>query len=690
MPQIINTNLLSLIAQRNLNQTQQAQATALERLSSGLRINNASDDAAGLAISIRFGTQISSTATAIRNANDGISLTQTAEGALSSITTNLQRIRELALQSSNGSNTSLDRDSLNEEVQQLIDEIQDVANNTTFNGKPLLNGSLSKTNFQVGTNLGETIPVSISAITPDRLGSALTDGISSTRPGSLTSLLAGDIVINSIAVPAPSSTNDSLSSADNEKSGIAIAAAINSVSDQTGVNARANTNVVGYAGFLAATNATVSGNIIINGTTIAVATNNALSADTNRESVVTAINAAQGQTGVRAENTGSINTGITLIADDGRNIVYDDNGSGLSAAVAVGISGAAQTFVGSYTLISRSGADINIDFGRSDIDRFTGLLKGTFSGGNSGVVGRRVGVTQALQSGDLVINGVAVGPSLTSDDTASFNNKDGSAIAKAGAINRVSGQTGVTATALPTIAYGTAITTGNTRNESIDINGETINISFNAADSASTIINNVLTAVNSKQGVTGVTAEAFGTSFRLVAADGRNINLANDSANVAEAGFNVASIGADTGSSILLTGAGQIDITTQNPFSAIDRSGFRVGEFGNVEDGKLLDNVDITTASNATDALTSIDNALDQVSSLQASLGALQNRFQSSVNNLSVFSENLSAANSRIVDADFAAETAAFSRAQVLQEAGISVLVQANANAQQVLALLDF
>ena len=159
MPQVINTNIMSLNAQRNLNTTGTSLATSIQRLSSGLRINSAKDDAAGLAISERFTTQIRGLDVAVRNANDGISLAQTAEGAMVEIGNNLQRIRELAVQSSNATNSPSDREALNAEVNQLLKEIDRVANQTTFNGTKLLDGSFAGALFQVGADAGQTIGI---------------------------------------------------------------------------------------------------------------------------------------------------------------------------------------------------------------------------------------------------------------------------------------------------------------------------------------------------------------------------------------------------------------------------------------------------------------------------------------------------------------------------------------------------
>ncbi|WP_019398899.1 flagellin [Pseudoxanthomonas sp. GW2] len=159
MAQVINTNVMSLNAQRNLSTSSASMATTIQRLSSGLRINSAKDDAAGLAISQRFTTQIRGLEVAARNANDGISLAQTAEGALTEIGNNLQRIRELAVQSANATNSDTDRAALNSEVKQLLSEIDRVAKHSDFNGTKLLDGSFSGQLFQVGANSGQAIAI---------------------------------------------------------------------------------------------------------------------------------------------------------------------------------------------------------------------------------------------------------------------------------------------------------------------------------------------------------------------------------------------------------------------------------------------------------------------------------------------------------------------------------------------------
>jgi flagellin len=249
MAQVINTNVMSLNAQRNLNTSGSSLATTIQRLSSGLRINSAKDDAAGLAISERFGTQIRGLDVAVRNANDGISLAQTAEGAMVEIGNNLQRIRELSVQSSNATNSDSDREALNAEVKQLVSEIDRVSRQTNFNGTKLLDGTFSGALFQVGADSGQTIGInSIVDASASALGGAKFDkGSFSLAAGTVNS----DVKISGMKVTGADGKAYTLSDI-NVKAGAdmaatakatnaAIAAAINDKMDQTGVYAEVAT-----------------------------------------------------------------------------------------------------------------------------------------------------------------------------------------------------------------------------------------------------------------------------------------------------------------------------------------------------------------------------------------------------------------------------------------------------------------
>ncbi|WP_022941997.1 flagellin hook IN motif-containing protein, partial [Psychromonas hadalis] len=237
MAQVINTNIMSLNAQRQLNKSQLTQNEAMERLSSGLRINSAKDDAAGLAISTGMQSQIRGINQAVRNANDGISMTQTAEGSMNEMTNILQRMRELSVQSANDTNSASNREAIQKEVDQLHNELDRIASTTEFNGVKLLDGSSGTITLQIGANSGETLSFSLSSVTTNALG--LNGGLNKAelnggRVTAATTGTAGEMLINGIDVPA----SDTGSAVD-------IAKAINSKTAETGVTASAYNVVQG-------------------------------------------------------------------------------------------------------------------------------------------------------------------------------------------------------------------------------------------------------------------------------------------------------------------------------------------------------------------------------------------------------------------------------------------------------------
>jgi flagellin len=263
MAAIINTNVVSLNAQRNLTSSQNALATSLQRLSSGMRINSAKDDAAGLAISQRMTSQINGLNQAARNANDGISMSQTAEGALGEIGNNLQRIRDLAVQSRNASNSVSDRTALNNEVQQLKSEIDRVASTTSFNGIKLLDGSFNNQAFQVGANVGETISISsLVNAQSSSLGTTTTSSANVTGAAAtaFTAITAGDLTINGVSVGAVAAGTDAKTQSDNIVAAINTKSGVTNVtatSDAAGkislVNTSGSSTVVAFAGASAST-----------------------------------------------------------------------------------------------------------------------------------------------------------------------------------------------------------------------------------------------------------------------------------------------------------------------------------------------------------------------------------------------------------------------------------------------------
>ncbi len=326
MSQVINSNIASLTAQRNLNSSASSLNTSLERLSSGLRINSAKDDAAGLAISERMTSQIRGLNQAVRNANDGISLSQTAEGALSEIGNNLQRIRELAVQSSNATNSASDRTALQAEASQLISEISRVASQTQFNGTNLLDGSFQNQSFQVGANAGQSIDINK---INDARASALGSHTLTTGGTAMNAVAVGDIASLTNAVLAE--TDLTLTTADGGTTspityaaGTAgsltttggareVAAAINSAASGIGITATASNSTT-----LSSLSAAGTVSFSINGQAISTAVTD----QNDLSSVVSAINGVQATSGVTASFTSaSSKSSITLSTTDGRNIV---------------------------------------------------------------------------------------------------------------------------------------------------------------------------------------------------------------------------------------------------------------------------------------------------------------------------------------------------------------------------------
>ncbi|HEL3638425.1 TPA: flagellin, partial [Stenotrophomonas maltophilia] len=237
MAQVINTNTMSLNAQRNLSTSGSSLATTIQRLSSGSRINSAKDDAAGLAISERFGTQIRGTDVAIRNANDGISLAQVAEGSLTEIGNNLQRVRELSVQASNATNSASDRKALQAEVTQLVSEIDRVAKQSDFNGTKLLDGTFSSQLFQVGANAGQaiaidkTIDAKAGSLGTSTFATGATAALAASTDGARFSGTVMGVDIGTVEVKAGATTADASK---------AVATAINAKIGEAGIYAEAN------------------------------------------------------------------------------------------------------------------------------------------------------------------------------------------------------------------------------------------------------------------------------------------------------------------------------------------------------------------------------------------------------------------------------------------------------------------
>lgn len=432
MAMVINSNIQSLNAQRNLSISQADQNQAMERLTSGKRINSAADDAAGLAISSRMTSQIKGLDQAVRNANDGISLMQTAEGALEESTNILQRMRELAIQSSNGIFTDNDRGTLDAEVQQLVAELDRISETTSFNGKNILDGSLSSgISLQVGAEAGQTISFSIAATNTATLGLGSTS--SDLAGDRLTSALTfgdGDIQINGQALEAFTGT------ADNENLDTLIANINDNVQgvSASGLNVvegtTIGTGVIGAGDSMIVTLHAVDGGSDTD-FTISTATNSV-------EELAAAINAKAG--GALDASVGEDGK-LALSNSTGATIEVAYTGSATSASSGIG----AAVYQGSLALTSDDGGDISVTTGASgttaDLNSlgFSEVTAGNVQGGalSTGAQGT------ALATGDLSINGVGIAASAT---TAGLQGKVDN-------INAVSGATGVVASAQAEQSY---------------------------------------------------------------------------------------------------------------------------------------------------------------------------------------------------------------------------------------------
>ena len=316
----INTNAMSLNAQRNLNRSSNALGRSFQRLSSGLRINSAKDDAAGLAIASRFTAQIRGLNQAVRNSNDGISLAQTAEGALQETLNIVQRVRELAVQAANDTNTASDRESLQAEVDQLLAEVDRIGSNTTFNSQKVLDGSFLGARFHVGANARESITVTVSDARAAALGRQAR--VTGTEAGTR-AIAADDVVINSVSIRATVAADDTVSTSQATTSAIAKAAAINDSRDFTNVQAIVGASVDSANGGITGGALDSTNNIVINGVTITGIT---VQADDADDTLVNAINAEAEVTGVVASL--DEDQDVVLTAADGRNITVELNGTG--------------------------------------------------------------------------------------------------------------------------------------------------------------------------------------------------------------------------------------------------------------------------------------------------------------------------------------------------------------------------
>ena len=700
---VINTNLKALVAQESMRSSDLKLSAAMERLSTGSRINSAKDDAAGLAISNRMTSQIRGMAKAIQNTNDAISMTQTAEGAYKGVNDILARMRELSVQSATGTMNDNDRSSIQLEVAQLKSQIDDIATKTNHNNIKLLDGSAQKVVIQTGTNQGDTINLNFASARTKDIGVGTRATLASAggqyvAATSFDALEDSAMYLNGVAIGASQALSDNASTVAASASAISKAAAINAKSDLSGVYAKVDTNVVSGTGGMTAT--ALTGTITINGVTTDSFSTSAASTSLSRKQTVVAINAKSEQTGVVAIDTEDDTLGVTLQAADGRNI---DIAFNTLTAATTGVRDTG-TFVGSYNLFTLDSRAIDVSFqtGDQNVEAFSGLRNGSYASDialyntykratAAEATAPSDTTTGTLSNDSLIINGVAIGQALATDDTASdttsaSSTREASAIAISAAINRKTDLTGVTASASPNVIRGEGFTAGTSAD--VYLNGVTF--------TANAVTRNaVIDSFNDVSDRTGVVASAWGEGIELRAVDGRNISIG--SATAANIGLTGIGIGSAAGSATAVTYYSQVTMQSDNKFTVksgnagipnLELLGFRQGTFGGADNGLKINQVDVSTVSGANQAIVAIDAAIETISKSQANSGALNNRMDYIVANLSEASQNMSASRSRILDTDYASETTSLAKQQIISQAATAMLAQANQQPQSVLSLL--
>ena len=549
MAQVINTNSLSLITQNNINKNQSALSSSMERLSSGLRINSAKDDAAGQAIANRFQSNIKGLTQAARNANDGISAAQTTEGALSEINNNLQRVRELTVQSQNGTNSQSDLDSIQDEIKSRLDEIDRVSGQTQFNGVNVLakDGTMK---IQVGANDGQTISIDLKKIDSSTL--KLTGfNVNGNADKASTVATTADLTAGGFTAGVTSSDGSTAYSKTVSNAAATAAQVLSSLSTGSTIN---SANAAGS----------------LNGSNPTVYTYNADSKSFSYDATgLTQANAASAltPTGGKTESA-SVTIGTTK-----QDVIIDSAGK-ITAA--------------------DDGADLYID------------TTGNLTKNNAGLSAANLATVSGLLK-NVDANGDDLQTTIKTSDGTTFNAAGG--------------------------ATGTVDVTG----------AKLASSAFTSSDFTTTV------------GAVTVTGNADGTATNAYMVDGKILTAATTTTTVY----------AQTDGSITNTAGAKIYKDSEGNFSTENKN------------------------SKTADPLAALDDAISSIDKFRSSLGAIQNRLNSAVTNLSNTTTNLTAAQSRIQDADYATEVSNMSKAQIVQQAGNSVLAKANQVPQQVLSLLQ-
>ena len=693
----VNTNMGSLVAQANMGKQERAMNTAMGRLSSGLRINSAADDAAGSAIASKLTSQVKSLGQAIRNANDAISLTQTAEGALGEVENILQRMRELSVQSGNDTLNASDRSQIQAELDQLAAEIDAIAQKTNFNRVNLLDGSNDKLTIQMGIDATDTLDIELKKTTVESLGigsssTAATHQITSGRITQLATFTADDIKINGKNITASDvtgataafslggtngTTNITAAVGDATQHAAALAELINTNTKEHNVRATAFNEVK------AGTNVYTSGDVDINSTPV--------KARATKEEFVAAVNNEIANVDARIDADGFI-------------IFSNDSGYAINFADSTELGITADAYGGFVTLQSLDNSPITIQAGSKEngygADNGKRADLNTMGFNESNIVNGKLAVTGNIYVDDsqltgadgLKINDVLI-TELDGQSSTSIHAND-----KIAQINDKTDQHGVVATGFNQIVVTVNMSAGDMQKASdTTINGITIDLSLDAT--VTDLIEGINAGLAGKVDIVASMAEDSGKMI-LTSNTGLTINFDDTGAGLFTAvTYTDGSAVTTTLSSGAATARGYITLTSLDG-SAIkisdgdqdndtDNGANRIGFNSQNEAGNVTQGVSVSTVEASNAALTTLDSAIESVSKFRASFGAYENRLDAAINNLVTLQVNTDAARSRIEDADFAGETSQLTKAQILSQAATSMLAQANASKNSLLALLQ-
>lgn len=667
----VNSNIASLNAQRNLGTSTSNLSTSLERLASGSKINSAKDDAAGLQISNRLTSQINGLSVAVKNANDGVSIAQTAEGAMQESTNIMQRMRDLALQSANGSNSDSERAALQQEFSALSGELTRIAETTAFGGKKLLDGTMGNTSFQVGSNANETVSFGLSSTSAAALkGTFSTARAEGIAPGSMSASVVG----GRLSADATTTTTAPTTPAP--------------VTGTNGADAQAF-----VAGSVTATIAFGETSIDVGGTAVDLTTTPPTD-DAEMRLLVEAAAATAGYT----------------VGGTGDEYIFENAAGAVSITVG---TDPAQTD-GSDAVIATPGSFTDLAIGSTS----SAVMLGTTAVDLTSVTDDAT-MLAALQDA-----GTTAGYTVAAGTTAGTYNISGPGAVSYSVTGAATGGGTVSVPAAP--ATGTTVI-GGTADKDFSINGETITL---AADATA---DELLTAINAATADTGVTATLAEGRIKLASADGKEIKLADvdggtlkgigltagttsaklqDNTSITLNGteiklakgsdmdaivtaINTASTGVSAsktaeGTLALFSGNEKFEVADGAAGTGLAALGLTAvaGEHTGVVVEASVSNLDITSAEGAQQAISVLDGAMQQIDSERAKLGAVQNRFESTISNLQNIAENASAARGRVMDTDYAAESANLAKNQIMQQAGTAMLAQANQLPQAVLSLL--